>query len=122
MYKTFLFKTHCLIQFCLDSLETEGLAESEEAIAARFLREESLGNIINTCLDPNDASRTVAASSKAELDSLLMPPPAITPVRTSPANAARNSIISPGMGLRNTVEDYFNIPTKDSKETEGETR
>lgn len=92
---------------------------SEDNETARFIGEETMG-IISQCLD---GKVNVEMTSQEQLDTLLMPPPSGTPVRhsTSPSR----SVNSPGMGLRNSVEDYLvqspqTPSTSDEKEGEGE--
>jgi len=88
--------------------ETEDIQE-EDATVSKFLSEDALG-IINNCLDTKDGKKEL--TSKEQLDYLLMPPPSSTPVR-GPNSPSRNSIVSPGMGLRESVEDYLTTSPKD---------
>ncbi|XP_023337496.1 transcription factor IIIB 90 kDa subunit isoform X2 [Eurytemora carolleeae] len=85
----------------------------EEVETARFIGEETLG-IISQCLD---GTQIQELSSKEQLDYLLMPPPTSTPVRHI-ISPARVSVNSPGMGLRNSVEDYLTNSKEDSREDE----
>jgi len=79
--------------------------EDEEAVTARFLEEETLGGILSQCLEKDSSNLT----SKEQLDYLLMPPPSGTPARSTSGSSTGSSprISSPGMGLRNSVEDYL---------------
>jgi len=97
--------------------ETEEPEENQEeaSTVSKFLTEDAIG-IINNCLETKDGNKEL--TSQEQLDYLLMPPPASTPARgTPPSNSpSRTSAVSPGMGLRNTVEDYLTTSPKDSSE------
>eukprot|EP00088_Acartia_fossae_P003412 TRINITY_DN11429_c0_g1_i6.p1 TRINITY_DN11429_c0_g1~~TRINITY_DN11429_c0_g1_i6.p1 ORF type:complete len:706 (+),score=171.72 TRINITY_DN11429_c0_g1_i6:368-2485(+) len=96
--------------------QSEPESESEDAVMAKFLKEQSM-EILGTVMDNKEAS---AATSKAKLDSLLMPPPTSTPVRNTLPSPSRSSVTSPGMGLRNTVEDYLTNSPKDAQKDQEE--
>jgi len=89
----------------------------EEALAAQYLGEETLG-IIEQCID---GKVDTEIKSQEQLDYLLMPPPAVTPARHL-ISSTRQNINSPGMGLRNSVEDYLTqspqTPNQDNGEKE----
>ena len=53
--------------------------------------------------------------SQEELDSLLMPPPGVTPAR----HVMSAAVTSPGLGLKDTIQDYLVSTPESEKGTRG---
>lgn len=82
----------------------------EERDTQRFINEETLG-VISDCLEGK-----VIESSQEELDSLLMPPPGMTPARHVMSTSVQE--MSPGLGLKDTVQEYLMSSTKEDESNE----
>merc|ERR550519_917440 len=97
--------------------DTDTEKEMEET--NKFIQEETL-NVIGECLAPTGAKLDLNASqaTSARLDSLLMPPPTSTPSRSRMATSPVPC--SPGLGLKETVEEYLAATVKEGGEGEGE--
>merc|ERR1711874_198533 len=77
------------------------------------INDETLG-VISECLEGR-----VIESSQEELDTLLMPPPGMTPARHIMSTTMEKLEMSPGLGLKDTVEEYLMSVAKEEDE-EGE--
>jgi len=89
--------------------DTDGERENEDT--QRFIHEQTL-NVIGECLEANP-SKIANNASQEQLDSLLMPPPVSTPSRTMGTHSMSSNPslpCSPGLGLKDTVQEYL-IPT-----------
>jgi len=84
--------------------DTDSEKEMEEA--NKFIQEETL-NLIGECINTK-------LPSQAKLDSLLMPPPS-TPARGSQRQSVTPVPCSPGLGLKETVEEYLAPTVKNSE-------
>jgi len=88
--------------------DTDNEKEMEET--QKFIQEETL-NVIGECLSPTGAVLDLNSPSQARLDSLLMPPPTSTPARARLINTLP---CSPGLGLKDTVEEYLAATIKEN--------
>lgn len=93
------------------SSDTED-GNQEDRDTQRFINEETLG-VISECLEGK-----VIESSQEELDSLLMPPPGMTPARHVMSTSIQE--MSPGLGLKDTVQEYLMSSTKDDESNDEE--
>lgn len=85
--------------------ESEGEKEREADDITKFIHEQTLG-VISECFE----SRSAVSASQAELDSLLMPPPG------GPAARHVSSLpCAPGLGLKDTVQEYLQPTAVDVK-------
>ena len=87
-------------------------SEREMEDTQKFIQEETLsviGQIADSGVNLN--------ASQAKLDSILMPPPSSTPTRGSPRPPVTPLPCSPGLGLKETVEEYMTSPTKQKEDT-----
>ena len=87
-------------------------SEKELEDTQKFIQEETL-SVIDECLNTG-SSRVDLNSSQARLDSLLMPPPTLTPTRANPRASAP---CSPGLGLKETVEEYMMTTSQTTDDT-----
>jgi len=97
--------------------DTDGEREMEDT--QRFIQEQIL-NDIGECLQSSPVKISNQAS-QAQLDSILMPPPFSTPSRgpSSQSLPSSNTSLpcSPGLGLKDTVQEYL-APTVKGKSEE----
>eukprot|EP00090_Calanus_glacialis_P000131 TRINITY_DN10083_c0_g1_i1.p1 TRINITY_DN10083_c0_g1~~TRINITY_DN10083_c0_g1_i1.p1 ORF type:complete len:732 (-),score=223.56 TRINITY_DN10083_c0_g1_i1:193-2340(-) len=95
--------------------DTDGEREIEDT--QRFIHEQTL-NVIGECLEASP-TKIATQASQAQLDSLLMPPPFSTPSRTIGTHSMSSNPslpCSPGLGLKDTVEEYLTPTIKDQSE------
>jgi len=95
--------------------DTDGEREIEDT--QRFIHEQTL-NVIGECIEASPTKITTQAS-QAQLDSLLMPPPFSTPSRTTSTHSMSSNPslpCSPGLGLKDTVQEYLTPTIKDQNE------
>jgi len=95
--------------------DTDGERELEDT--QRFIHEQTL-SVIGECISANP-TKIASQASQAQLDSLLMPPPFSTPTRNLPMHSMANNPslpCSPGLGLKETVEEYLAPTIKDQNE------
>jgi len=95
--------------------DTDGERELEDT--QRFIHEQTL-SVIGECISASP-TKIASQASQAQLDSLLMPPPFSTPSRSLPTHSMANNPslpCSPGLGLKETVEEYLAPTIKDQNE------
>merc|ERR1712029_187609 len=88
--------------------DTDSEKEMEEA--NKFIQEETM-NLIGECINTR-------LPSQAKLDSLLTPPPSSTPARGSQRQSVTPVPCSPGLGLKETVEEYLAPTVKNGEYVE----
>jgi len=93
-------------------------SEREMEDTQKFIQEETL-NVIGECLNTNSGSNVNFNASQAKLDSILMPPPNLTPNRNTPRPPSVPC--SPGLGLKETVEEYL-APSVKGKDEANESK
>jgi len=90
--------------------ESEGEKDREAEDITKFIHEQTLG-VISECFE----SRSAVSASQAELDSLLMPPPG------GPAARHVSSLpCAPGLGLKDTVQEYLQPATVGDVKLQGQ--
>ena len=91
-------------------------SEREMEDTQKFIQEETL-NVIGECLNTSSSGANVNLNaSQAKLDSILMPPPTLTPNRNNPRPSSAPVPCSPGLGLKETVEEYMTPSVKEKDE------
>ena len=91
-------------------------SEREMEDTQKFIQEETL-NIIGECITGSGSQNLDLDASQAKLDSILMPPPSLTPNRNQQRTSVTPVPCSPGLGLKETVEEYMATTVKNSEDT-----